>query len=327
MSAPDQSLACSTSAWIHRARTAIDTAASAWPRREVQAVKIAFRALARVIRARAGRTIRLPLALPAPWLTPLYRLPAHQAWAVRARQTALDRMFTTLVDAGLLRPPARLRVRAARRLVAADFTDQVLVTRSAVRALRRTILTAPVVGDAAAARVIRAVLGLVLFSAVTRPDLLDVLAVAPASALDLDRGTLILRPRGASTSDFSDAISGNSVTLTAASQALWDSMRLAVPPKPIGIPTGHRRLLPAPWDQPAVLRAVLDHELRKAGVPGWSAFLAAVRVDLLLDGCPPLLIAHRADKVLCAIPGNARAHGILRPNRPQLRSRTPPVEE
>ena len=314
------------SAWIRQSRTAIDTAASAWPSREGQAVNTALRGLVRVLRARAGRMIRLPLALPRPWLAPLYRLPGHQAWAVRARQTALDRMVTTLVDAGLLRPPARLPVRAARRLVAADFTDQALVTRSAVRALRRTLLTAPIVGDAAAVRVIRAVLGLVLFSAVTRFDLVDVLAVAPASALDLDRGTLALRPRAANPSNFSDTISANTVTLTTASQVLCASMRLAVPPMPIGPPAEHRPLLPAPWDPPAVLRAALDRKLRTAGVPGWSAFLAAVRVDLLLDGCPPLFIAHRADRVLCAIPGNVRAHGTLRPIRPHVRRGTLSVE-
>jgi hypothetical protein len=53
----------------------------------------------------------------------------------------------------------------------------------------------------------------------------------------------------------------------------------------------------------------LDHVLRDAGVPGWSAFLAAVRVDLLLDGAPPLLIAHRAGRVSCAVVAQVQADG------------------
>src|SRR5262249_60769267 len=97
MSAPDQPGFCSTSAWIRQARAAIEAAAPAWPTREADAVRTALRGLVRAIRTRAGRTIRLPLALPRSWLLPLHRLPAHQAWAAQAPPTGLDRPSTTRV--------------------------------------------------------------------------------------------------------------------------------------------------------------------------------------------------------------------------------------
>src|SRR5262249_23293893 len=183
----------------------------------------------------------------------------------------------------------------------------------AVSALRRTILMTPSAGDAAEDRVVRAVLGLVLFSGITRADLPHALAAAPSSALDVDRGTLTLRLRATSTSGFRETLPADTVTLPEASLSLCLSVRLAAPSTRRETSPGHTPLLPPPWNEPAVLRSAVDRALRNARVPGWSRFLAAVRMDLLLDGGLPLLIARGAGNLVCAVAANADADGLIGP--------------
>ena len=284
-------------AWVRQGAAVAEQLSSGLPQTDARALRHAWRELVRIVHQRPHATIDMPLRLPA-GLARQWSQQCHGHGLSRAVwQRAVERLWAGLEAARLGRRPGALRVRPQPRDTGICLTGEVFGALPTLQRLADALLTSgplePEQMLADEACVASAVLGTIVFSAITRADLCEVLPQLEADVLDLEHGQILL-PSGFGQARTTPAVGPwERFSLDQRSRLFWGRLRLRRMLQQAS-DAGDAGLLPSLWREPGRLRASIGRRLNATGFPTWHGFLKTVRLAAALTMFAPVTVVRRA---------------------------------